>query len=64
MLGLSEGSDINKKSRPLHFYYKRRYFGVLSLLPVQKGGEATADSHGKDFYKEIGEKGGKARKNN
>ncbi|WP_258833171.1 KGG domain-containing protein [Peribacillus frigoritolerans] len=33
-------------------------------MPVQKGGEATADSHGKDFYKEIGEKGGKARKNN
>ncbi len=30
----------------------------------RKGGEATADSHGKDFYKEIGEKGGKARNRN
>lgn len=30
----------------------------------RKGGEATSDSHGKNFYKEIGEKGGKARNNN
>ena len=26
----------------------------------EKGGEATAKSHGKDFYEKIGKKGGKA----
>nr|WP_246516884.1 KGG domain-containing protein [Lederbergia ruris] len=30
----------------------------------QKGGEATADSHDKDFYRKIGEKGGEARHDN
>jgi hypothetical protein len=32
-------------------------------LPFWKGGEATSKNHGKEFYQEIGRKGGEARGN-